>query len=519
MYDHFGSKGGGNGTPSRSYYFQPGVAFSTIGSNFNGRVHRYRYIFGDMGQSVFSDSLVNTCCLMNTHLAKAVLGALNPTIHFLVGDVNRLPLFPIESADEIFAQLDQSFTQHEAARETSVEFRKPGPTSWTYTQTWAQQSVDRPSGQPLHPYKPTHEPATPENWISHAIGIALGRFDANSAGILTEAPELALPHGILYLTTTRDTDSLSHPAAQPIHQAWETHSTTITKTKTLRDWLRTDFFKNDHLKRYDNRPIYFPLSSNKLNFVAHISIHRWTDKTLQTLLADHLIPDLTQLEGELADLLETRLQAEPKTQAQADKRYAKLLQLKGELQTFITLVRQCTQQGSPPASPKDPPRQTDHPFLMDLDDGVMINSAALWPLLEPQWKKPKTWWSELCTAQGKKDYDWSHLAARYFPTRVDTKCQTDPSLAVAHSCFWKYHPAKAYEWELRLQDEIAPDFTIDEPNSTQARQTFETTHPQTVLDLNEKESKRRDRKRKKATSDEDSDDNDLGPLFNLESDD
>lgn len=134
---------------------------------------------------------------------------------------------------------------------------------------------------------------------------------------------------------------------------------------------------------------------------------------------------------------------------------------------------------------------------MDLDDGVMVNSAALWCLLDPQWNKPKTWWSELCNAKGKKDYDWSHLAARYFPDRVDDKCQQDPSLAVAYGCFWQYHPAKAYEWELRLQDEIAPDFTIDEAGSNALRSQFEAKHPQLVVDLHEKEEKRRDRKYKK----------------------
>jgi hypothetical protein len=92
----------------------------------------------------------------------------------------------------------------------------------------------------------------------------------------------------------------------------------------------------------------------------------------------------------------------------------------------------------------------------------MINSAALWPLLEPQWKDPKKWWKELASAQGKKDYDWAHLAMRYWPTRVDEKCQRDPSLAVAHSCFWRYHPERAWAWELRLQQEIAPDFRIEE---------------------------------------------------------
>jgi hypothetical protein len=52
---------------------------------------------------------------------------------------------------------------------------------------------------------------------------------------------------------------------------------------------------------------------------------------------------------------------------------------------------------------------------MELDDGVMINSAALWPLLKPQWKDPEKWWKQLCLAEGKKDYDWAHLARRYFP--------------------------------------------------------------------------------------------------------
>ena len=450
------------------------------------------------------------------------------SIHFQVGDIKRLPLFPIESADEIFAQLETAFTQHEAARETSVEFQQPGPTCWPYAQTWAQQAVDRPAGTPLPDWNPTYEQATPEDWLSYSIGIALGRFEnveVRSENVEKEqnshfsllTSQFPLPHGILYLSTYRDTDSLTHPAAAPIHTAWNTHGGKIAKTKTLRDWLRTNFFKDTHLKRYDQRPIYFPLSSTKLNFVAHISIHRWADDTLTTLLADHLIPELTQLEGELADLLDTRhaanLKADRKAQNQADDRYTLLLTLQGELKAFIDLIRQCADQGPPIAHPKDPAR-ADARYVMNLDDGVMINSAALWPLLEPQgWKKPKTWWSELCTAQGKKDYDWSHLAKRYFPDRVDTKCQTDPSLAVAHGCFWKYHPAKAYEWELRLQDEIAIDFTIDEPHSDKYRQDFETHHPETVLELKEKEEKRRDRKRKKAASDGEDPEDDYGPLF------
>ena len=52
---------------------------------------------------------------------------------------------------------------------------------------------------------------------------------------------------------------------------------------------------------------------------------------------------------------------------------------------------------------------------------------------------------------------------RYWPSRVNEKCQEDPSLSVAHSCFWRYHPERAWAWELRLQQEIGPDFRIEEP--------------------------------------------------------
>jgi hypothetical protein len=121
----------------------------------------------------------------------------------------------------------------------------------------------------------------------------------------------------------------------------------------------------------------------------------------------------------------------------------------------------------------------------------------LWPLLAPQWKDPAKWWKQLCLAEGKKDYDWAHLTRRYFPARVEEKSTKDPSLAVAHGCFWKYHPAKAYAWELRLQHEIKPEFTIDEPDSDASRTRFLTEHPEEAAGIREKEDIRRERAEKK----------------------
>jgi hypothetical protein len=348
-----------------------------------------------------------------------------------------------------------------------------------------------------------YEKKTPLDHLSFALGVALGRFGAGGEGILNEAPPSALPHGILFLSDSGGPDSLEHPAAQPLHTAWETHGPAISKKQTLRDYLRESFFKDDHLKRYEKRPIYFPLTSAKKSFVAWCAIHRWGDDTLPTLLADYLQPEAHRLAGELADLGAARATGDRAGQARAQARYDEVQDLHKELQDFLAQVAQIAERGAPPSDGKCPPREVDARFHMDLDDGVMINSAALWPLLEPVWKDPKKWWSELCIAKGK-DYDWAHLAARYFPARVDAKCQQDPSLAVAHGCFWKYHPEKAYQWELRLQspDELGPTFTLDEQNSDTLRAQCENNHPDKVRDLRLAEEKRRQRKADKTNDDE-----------------
>ncbi|HEX9621614.1 MAG TPA: hypothetical protein VF989_15825 [Polyangiaceae bacterium] len=397
--------------------------------------------------------------------------------------------------------MERASDTHESHREPSVEFKSPGPSPWRYAQDWAQRAVDRPEGAPLPPYEPEFDPPEPEAYVSFAIGVALGRFGADDEGVLDAAPPDALPGGILFVTDADDLpDSLAHPAAERILQAWSEHGPAVLRGKKgdLRDWLRKDFFVH-HKALYENRPIYFPLSSDKRSFVAYASIHRWNDDTLKLLLADHLHPLLRRFDGEINDLNRARASSDKKTASAADKRYATLKKLRDELAAFIDTVAACAERGAPPTDPKCPPRAADAPFHMDLDDGVMINSAALWPLLAPQWKDPAKWWKKLCQAEGKKDYDWSHLARRYFPARVEEKCTTDPSLAVAHGCFWKHHPGKAYAWELRLKDEIREDFTIDEAGSDAARERFLKDHPAEAAALRDKEEQRR---RRKATREE-----------------
>lgn len=501
---------------NENLYWKPGVAFSTIGNDFSARLHHSRAIFGVKGASVFPENeqgCFDVLCLLNSSAARRTVESLNPGIDFTSSDINRLPIVKIAGAEVIGARLVGEFAKHEAAQETSYAFLHPGPSPWRSVQEWAQVAVDRQADAPVPEYVEELEPEPPTDHLSFALGMALGRFGSaygDAEGILDPgAVDLshALPHGILFLDTTLDAedrrDSLGHPAAMPLHTAWSSHGPALGTKRGLRDWLALDFFKDVHKVMYENRPIHWPLSSKDRTFVAWVNIHRMTEQTLRVLLADHLVPTLTRIDGELADLRAARESADKKTTRAAEKQFGSVVKAREELQGFIAAVEQCADRGAPPSDNKCPPREQDARYIPDLDDGVMINSAGLWPLLEPQWKDPKKWWKELATASGRKDYDWAHLAMRYWPDRVHSKCKQDPSLGVAHGCFWRYHPERAWTWELRLQDEIGPDFRIEEalyrpggrdlgdPGDGPHRTAFLRDQPKPALAAIEKEATRR----------------------------
>jgi hypothetical protein len=117
------------------------------------------------------------------------------------------------------------------------------------------------------------------------------RERSGGQGVLAEAPATALPAGVLFLSAASEEDSLRDPACDPLHTAWSEHGQSVGEGDDLRTWLRTKFFKHHEE-------------------LAWVSIHRWTSSTLQTLLADHLLPERRRLEGELEDLRQARAKGE-----------------------------------------------------------------------------------------------------------------------------------------------------------------------------------------------------------------
>lgn len=487
----------GQGPQGEEQFFQRGVAFSTIGRAFIARAHRYPSLCDVAGSSVFPPDVAAAVCLLNSRFAREVAQDLNPTINFQVGDVARIPYRVDPRAGEIFRVLEDTFARHETTDELSPNFSAPGPSVWRYAQAWAKSAVDSAPSTALPAYEPVPEAASSFAQLSFALGVVLGRFDAAGGGFRDEPKVGAVPSGILFLSASGLPDGLGQKAAAHLNATW-TEWTECTylgaREDDLRGYLRKSFF-DAHKKMYENRPIYWPLSSSKKNFVAIVSIHRWHDDTLNLVLAEYLLPEKRRLEGELSDLVTLRASGMAGAR-RGEKRLSEVQRFLDELNEFIAKVSEVAHRGPPRAANGIHEREVDARFALDLNDGVLVNSAALWPLLDPQWKDPKKWWTQLADKHGPKGahFEWSHTAARYFPSRVREQCRRSPVLAAAHLSLWRDHPEIAYEWELRLEPGGQVQAGFGEPDAELCRSRFLAQHSGLARGLEAAALKRRERR-------------------------
>ena len=348
--------------------------------------------------------------------------------------------------------------------------------------------------------------------LSWAIGVLLGRFDAQTGGLVdladqrrkeqNIAPDQKAPqghdHGLLYLSLLDDREGLNREEQPNVGKAclqtlkgilqykwgdeksvqlWGEIKNALVldcrtdwipaqrSKKNLNNWIRTAAF-DMHSSIYQKRPIYFPLVSAKKNFFLWVNIHKWNEGTLNSILANYLKPDISLLDSRIKRLREDRQSTKDSRQINAmEKEIAELDKLLDELNVFTAKVSQLAARGPAPEI-----QEVEAPYLMDLDDGVMVNSSALWELVFPLWKDPKKWWKSLSEPKGKKDFDWSHLAMRYWPNRVMEKVKKDPSLAVAHSDYGAYkgrdlfeelHPEAAKKWRAQQNKQNDKQMELD----------------------------------------------------------
>lgn len=102
------SRGQSRSLPGEDYYFKPGITYSYIGTQgFKARLLSPDSIFDIASSSVFTPEPLRMYMLgfMNSSLVRYLMGVLNPTINFQIGDLRRIP----------YAQPD-SMTQFEVSK-------------------------------------------------------------------------------------------------------------------------------------------------------------------------------------------------------------------------------------------------------------------------------------------------------------------------------------------------------------------------------------------------------------------
>lgn len=183
----------------------------------------------------------------------------------------------------------------------------------------------------------------------------------------------------------------------------------------LRRFLERDYFTKWHLRWYRKRPVYWPLQSAKRNYGCVLFHERVDKSTLYVLQRDYLDHKLNGLRLEIGDLRGRVEGLSGAARKGVERQIDKATQLLDEVNEFAQAMERIVREGYEP-----------EPNW--IDDGVILRMAPLWELI-PIWKaEPKKYWGRL----QKGDFDWSHIAMRYWPERVKEACKANKSFAIAH---------------------------------------------------------------------------------------
>lgn len=141
-----------------------------------------------------------------------------------------------------------------------------------------------------------------------------------------------------------------------------------SSAETIRRYLSNHFYKDQHLKTYKSRPIYWLFSSGKQKaFECLVYIHRFNDATLAKMRTQYVLPLMGQLTGRAQFLSDaekdTSLSPAEKTKyaKEADSLHKKL----NELKDFDAELKHHIEQK----------------INIDLDDGVKVNYGKFSKLL------------------------------------------------------------------------------------------------------------------------------------------
>jgi hypothetical protein len=459
------------------YYFRRGVTWSDISSKgFAARLSPGGFIHDVSGMTCFpkEEDIAIILGVLNSRVAKYILSALNPTIHFQVGDIERLPvpeernerivelvnkcielakqdsreseitydfIRPLSSIEEykarkaevarLEAEIDREVSKLYGLSENDLEFieRELSAASGEVAVDDSESSAEAAEEDEL-----SNQALSPTDWalswISYAAGIAFGRFEVGKADGLGRgdfSPEVGRK---LQDYISKD-GLLVNDSWQPLDLAGRCLKIleVLLGEKEAAQRIKIAFGEGDSLEPLQvwfNRFTGLPKDSF---WKYHFQLYRkrpvyWPFQSPDRrytiwVFHERLTRDtLFQIKN---DIVEPRLRmvertiADLRLQAQKDrpaqKELDRLLELRDDLAEFSKRLRAVGERGYGP----------------HIDDGVLLNAAPLHELL-PSWPETKKAWADL----EKGEYDWAQQAMEFWPERVREKCRTNRSLAIAH---------------------------------------------------------------------------------------
>jgi len=419
---------------------------------------------------------------LNTSVSTFFLRLINPTVHYQVGDMARLPITNSSShqLNTLVGQAIELAKSDSNENETTYDFIEPP--SWekglynlkqryqelseieqeideevyrlysisdedreAIEAELAEPIVNEASDEESENFgSDTEDAETAEEasltredlarrWISYAVGIVMGRFEPGIDGALgrsnfsediaAKLRALADSDGILVLDQ-------GHPDDLPtkVLQALQLMLGQNATNEVVAEGTGQDGNQEDELRRYFERTF----------FKEHIGKQKYRKRPVYWLLQsprknygiwlfhEKLTQDTLyriggkQYVAQKIDLLETNIADLRKKRDAAQGRERRALGKPiAEVEDVLDDLRAFAERIE---------EILQRGYTPHIDDGVLINMAPLWELM-PSWQaEPKKCWDAL--ARG--DYDWSHQAMDHYPERVREKCQTNKSYAIAH---------------------------------------------------------------------------------------
>ena len=409
----------------------PAVTWShTSSSSFSVRYSPEGFSFNVEGP-IFIDreDIYRGMAYLASNVALYFMGILNPTLHFLVGNVKQLPYIATDFALDHVKECIKISKDDWDSFETSWDFESHPFVLMQSDEKfisssfnkWKQLSGDRVfslgkleehnNNYFINAYGLQDElsPEVPESQItldradrekdcqrliSYAMGCMMGRYSLDEPGLIyADASNVGFEPG-RYATFPADADGIVPitdelwfaddapsrirdflravwgPDTLEKNMVWLAESlgtkSSETPDETIRRYISDKFFK-DHLQTYKKRPIYWLFSSGKQGaFQALVYLHRYTEGTLARLRAEYVVPLTGKIQSRI-EMLQKDAAAASSTAARNKlaKEVEKLKKKHAELLAYDEQLR----------------HYADMRITLDLDDGVKVNYGKFGDLL------------------------------------------------------------------------------------------------------------------------------------------